>query len=319
MKKININNKLITVALIVSTNLCTANENSLNISTFTERMRTPKPCPMEVIDIKIENNKITYHINNKGHSNIVPELFITRKDIKIIDNCLTDKFNFNNNSRCMGIKYATGINGGKSLNDALYYFKIASSNGDVWSSRQIPSLIASINGAKSEITIFELSKLAENNNDFAMLYLALIYDNADNKSKENMINARKFYKMSSDSGNYMASCNLGVLYSTGNVKFRNYNLSRHFFKIAADYGEVQAKSNLGLLFELGKGGSINIPQAIKLYEEGLEENNASSISNLASLHERGIGVTKDTKIAFDYFTKAAELGDEFAKHKINKR
>ena len=74
---------------------------------------------------------------------------------------------------------------------------------------------------------------------------------------------------------------------------------------AALQGEDKAMYSLGLIYLYNKK---NLPEAVKWLKMGSDAGNADCMLEYAVLLRDGKGVKKDTKAAFSYFLKAAELG-----------
>jgi TPR repeat protein len=122
-------------------------------------------------------------------------------------------------------------------------------------------------------------------------------------------------KTAFESGDYEIGIQLGMM--TSNMKER-----AHYYSVAAENGNSVAKYYLGLMYRDGTGVEKNVPEAVKLWEQAAAKNNTNSLTEMGLVHKSNnvlfdLGcepydfsfVKKDKKKSFDYFMKAAKLGD----------
>ncbi|MEM6334905.1 MAG: tetratricopeptide repeat protein [Planctomycetota bacterium] len=75
-------------------------------------------------------------------------------------------------------------------------------------------------------------------------------------------------------------------------------------------GDVDAARLLGVMFHYGKAGMpVDGAAAAKFYKIAADQNDPQSLGNLGVLHRDGIGVPRDGKLAADYLSRAANLGE----------
>ncbi len=61
----------------------------------------------------------------------------------------------------------------------------------------------------------------------------------------------------------------------------------------------------------------DLERAFQLYCQVAEGNNAKGMNNLGACFLKGIGTPQNEKKAFEWFLKAAELGDSMAQNKLH--
>ncbi len=85
---------------------------------------------------------------------------------------------------------------------------------------------------------------------------------------------------------------------------------------AAEQGNVNAKAELGKLFLEGKEVTQDLTRAIHLFSQAIKQKHPSAMFYLGICYEEGKGVPKDSKIAREWYTKAAKLGSKEAQEKL---
>jgi TPR repeat protein len=98
--------------------------------------------------------------------------------------------------------------------------------------------------------------------------------------------------------------NMGYIYETGALMFKDPVKAMHYYQQSADLGYVPAQVNLANIY-------VNMRrynEALKLYESANNENSALAQYNLALSYDRGYGGGRDTKKAIELFEKASEQG-----------
>ena len=63
----------------------------------------------------------------------------------------------------------------------------------------------------------------------------------------------------------------------------------------------------------GRGAELDLNRAFALFSQSAEQGNAESARYLGIMYLRGKGVTKNSQKALEWFTIAADRGDELAK------
>ena len=69
----------------------------------------------------------------------------------------------------------------------------------------------------------------------------------------------------------------------------------------------------------GIGGEKDYPAAITLYLQLVEHRNDDALYELGDMYLKGLGVEVNLQKAFDYFTKAAKLGNRAALNALNSK
>ncbi|CAD8068203.1 unnamed protein product [Paramecium primaurelia] len=103
---------------------------------------------------------------------------------------------------------------------------------------------------------------------------------------------------------YISYCNFYNLMQ----QTTDYDEMQHYLKLAQD-GDTDAQFKVGLMYEDGKGAQQNIQECIQWYQLAANKH-AQAAYNLASIYYLGRVVAPDYKIAYKYFSKAAELQNE---------
>ena len=105
-----------------------------------------------------------------------------------------------------------------------------------------------------------------------------------------------------------------------NVVAANPKKQVEWYQIAANRGHPGAMNNLGLLYEKGQGVEKSGIRAFELFNKTLEhqslepEDRSISLFNVGRCHHYGIGVAKNINMAFDLYSRAAELGHQRANY-----
>jgi localization factor PodJL len=85
--------------------------------------------------------------------------------------------------------------------------------------------------------------------------------------------------------------------------------ARVWYQRAAEQGNVKAMHNLAVLSAGRENGTPDYPAAARWFRDAAERNLPDSQFNIGVLHESGLGVEKNTKQAYKWFTLAAAGGD----------
>ena len=92
----------------------------------------------------------------------------------------------------------------------------------------------------------EIKALAEQGNEYAQLYLGLMYDNGDGVP-ENDAEAVKWYRKAAEQGHANAQSNLGFMYANGDGVPENFVHAYVWWSMAKTQGDEDAKGNLEIL------------------------------------------------------------------------
>ena len=129
-----------------------------------------------------------------------------------------------------------------------------------------------------------------------------------------------------ESGNADAQFRLGVHYNGinwstwewGNV--RDNERASYWYLQAAELGHGTAQYNLSLHYEQAKGVEKNLHKALYWLQKAVENNEESALRRLGDHYRDGLYpyISKDINKAKEYWKKAAELGDEDARERLEK-
>ena len=157
---------------------------------------------------------------------------------------------------------------------------------------------------------FECYKTAANGgNEIAIYHLAVCYDNGIG-IEQNFAKAYAYYNRSAALGYAPAMYRAGIMSRDGRGTKKNAFTAYKMFSLAADEGLSNAKYEVGNCYAEGKGTVKNYELAYLRYLEAFEsdETNFKAAFKLGLCNLKGIGTEKDQKIAFEWFSRGAELG-----------
>lgn len=154
----------------------------------------------------------------------------------------------------------------------------------------------------SEKSLTWLKSSADMNFPPAQCSLGIIY------LSNNVQEAERLLRLSSEKGYSEAQYNLGLMYYEGNGVAKNYQEALKLYRLAAAQGHLSALNNLGCMFKCGYGVDQDFREAYRLFSLTAAKGNAIGQYNLALLYADGQGVCKDAKEAVRLFRLAAEQG-----------
>lgn len=106
---------------------------------------------------------------------------------------------------------------------------------------------------------------------------------------------------------------LGLYYENGYVVNRDYKEALRYYQLGASTNDAFCYNQLGRMYCLGRGIQKPEPEmGFFYYEQAAKMGDATGLSNMAYAYEVGQGVKQDTIKAIEYYTQAAELGEENA-------
>ncbi len=131
--------------------------------------------------------------------------------------------------------------------------------------------------------------------------------------------ARTWYEQSAAKDFREAMDRLGDLYYQGIGVQRNYGTAKQWYEKAAQRGFPLAFLHLARLYRYGNGVPLDCDIARNWYEEAANENNNNAMLMLGDLYSEGcIGFRDDREKAREWYTKAAQAGNELANDKLQK-
>jgi hypothetical protein len=103
---------------------------------------------------------------------------------------------------------------------------------------------------------------------------------------------------------------LGVMFELGLGVETNIPKAIHYYRLSAARGDVDAKSSLADIYE-GNDDTPNEPTTSAFWREGAANGGSPKDAlKLAHLYEDGVGVTKNSRLAYQWYKYAAEVAVE---------
>lgn len=163
-----------------------------------------------------------------------------------------------------------------------------------------------------ENAVFYYCKAVASDNDVAQLNLGECYY-LGNGVEQNLAEAIYYFELSAEQGNGDAKYYLGEYYLNGYKEEENLKLARKYFEEAAEYGNEDAQVALWkyIYSEEDYRDPVTGLKAIE-YLKRIANNNTEAKAFLGHFYEEGIGVNKDLRKAFKYYSEAAYVGEEYA-------
>ncbi|MFO0406253.1 MAG: hypothetical protein ACK50Q_07725 [Labrys sp. (in: a-proteobacteria)] len=140
---------------------------------------------------------------------------------------------------------------------------------------------------------------------------------ADAKGKQRDLDgAAILYRKAAEEGFVPAQYRLAAMYEKGMGVNRDTKTALDWYRRAADGGNVKAMHNMAVLYAEGAAtGKPDYAQAAIWFRQAADHGLRDSQYNLAILTARGLGVTASLEGAYQWFSLAANQGDEDAGRK----
>ncbi|HLX54994.1 MAG TPA: tetratricopeptide repeat protein, partial [Aquella sp.] len=152
------------------------------------------------------------------------------------------------------------------------------------------------------------SEYSKSQNSTIALYLGKAYF-----LKQNYDKAVKYFSVAANKNEALAMLTLGNLYGSGVGVKQNYVKAVYWYKKAVAKGNVAAMNYLGLIYRDGIGTiDKDSKAAFDLFTKAASLNNDEGYFNLGYLYQNGIGVDKDNAKAIANYMQAANLGNVLA-------
>ena len=160
-------------------------------------------------------------------------------------------------------------------------------------------------------------KSAEKNYGPAQYELGLYFKNmASCSHTDAAIHALYWFSLAAEDGVVEARMEMARAYYYGEVLKQDYSKARRWLQKLLGWEIPEYLYMLGVLYKEGRGSIIKDEKyAIILFEKAAEEDHIESIKALASCYEDGLGVEVDYGKSLDYYSRAADMGDDEAKEK----
>jgi len=156
-------------------------------------------------------------------------------------------------------------------------------------------------------------------NGHAEFQLGVIHQDQNNKELAAQYFRTAFPKIqkSSESGDDVALCDLGIAYENGFGVAEDKQLALANFKSAADEkGNARAQNFVGLIYDHAKGVPEDRALAVKYYHMAAAQGHVRALCNLGVMYGTGLGVTKDMGMALEYYKKSADQGYPQAQYNL---
>ena len=152
----------------------------------------------------------------------------------------------------------------------------------------------------------------------------MIYDK--NSKLEDFQKAEQLLLTESQSGNVLATHDLGKLYSTDKLGEEDLEKSQKYYSEALKgFLEVEPTASklksyvqyrIGKMYCYGLGTEQDYSQAFDWFLKSARENNKFAQFSLANLYYYGNGVEKDLSQAFLWYQKSASQGQPYASYAV---
>lgn len=154
-----------------------------------------------------------------------------------------------------------------------------------------------------------LSKLAQEKGDWrAQVSMGILYEEGTFVGQDER-RALEYYLMAAQNGSTGAMNNIGNFYLHGKGVAKDYDKAFSWYQKAAELsGNAAAQCSLGMCYQYGYGTEINYEKARCFYELSAKQGLGLAHYRMGLLYEQGLGVTKDIRMAKQYFGEALHLG-----------
>jgi hypothetical protein len=145
--------------------------------------------------------------------------------------------------------------------------------------------------------------------------LAVLYARGD-LGPPDFTKAAYWFREAAVQGLANAQYNLGVLYEKGLGVARDDVRALLWYHSAAEQGHARAQFNLGVFYADGRGLPVDYGEAAKWLHLAADQGLARAFYNLAIMNERGLGMPANPVAARAYLSRAALLGDDEARRRL---
>ncbi len=137
-------------------------------------------------------------------------------------------------------------------------------------------------------------------------------------NRQQYTEALPYFKRAAAAGNTVAMTNLGFMNEQGQGGLaQNDSEAAIWYRKAADANLPQAMVNLAVFYLEGRGGlPKDYAKAADLCRKAADANDPGGMLMLAAMYDDGIGLSKDSAAARDWYQKSADLGNATAKQRL---
>lgn len=158
----------------------------------------------------------------------------------------------------------------------------------------------------------DFEKAAVAGNHSAQASLAFLYRDGYGGTRQDNVEAIKWYEKAADQGNATALGNLGWYYREGVGVGQDYQKSISYYRRGAEAGDLSSVAAMGYAAQNGLGIPQNYDEARGWYEKGANAGDSYSMASLGFLYDAGAGVKQDYVEARYWYEKAANAGSAYA-------
>lgn len=216
--------------------------------------------------------------------------------------------------RLLSLYYENGKKGfTKDLYMAFEYCQKSSELGNMWSLAELGVYYYDGKIAKYDRKeAFKLfSKAAEAGETFAMAMVGEFYLKGVVVQKDENKGFSLIFKAAQDSDNDFAQYSLGNCYRAGKGVDKNENEAFNWYEKAAILNNMDAINEIANCYYYGIGCEKDTTKAFENYEKAAELGSASSLNMLGfGFYSKGLVVEQNLTKAIDYYEKAANKGNE---------
>jgi uncharacterized protein len=139
---------------------------------------------------------------------------------------------------------------------------------------------------------------------------------AENSSPHyNLVEARKFCKKSAERGNEWSQVILSRTYLNSTTE-AEIKIGMDLLRQYSSEGNVLTMANLGWDLYSGKYGEFNSEEAFSLTKKAADDGVGAALNNLGVMYAEGIITPEDIHLAYQYYSKAAKKGMDYAHSNI---
>lgn len=188
----------------------------------------------------------------------------------------------------------------------------------------VPEALDEFNKKHYEVAAKELKPLAEGGDSRAQYALACIISTRKIPSLKNM-DDYVWYKKSADLGYVKAQDEIGRRYFLGEGVLANRKEAHAWFLKAAEQGNQDSQYSVATDFLYQDGIDLDVHKAIYWLSKSAKSGHIDSLKLLGKLYRKNddmfaaleqAGISKDNKVSFDWYRKAADLNDPEAQYEV---
>jgi TPR repeat protein len=189
--------------------------------------------------------------------------------------------------------------------DAATWYRRAAIHGD-------PSAMRIMSSLDDELGAAWLFEAAELGDVTALVFLGDRHLDGGRGVTRDRSRARDYYQRAADKSEPLGLTGLGGMYERGDLFAKSIPQAIKLYRQAADLGEDGAMVRLGLLLQ-----KDNPREAVDWFRKSADEfGNTGGMFRLGQAYEAGTGVTKDDKVAVDWYQRAARRNHKEAQARL---